>query len=189
MNNLIVVKMKNSRTRIGILAIALTTLLSCGEKNSKQESKENNTTDTEQTEQGTKDMAKVSFSNDMTEKVFEDYQQLRTALVNSDSEGVQTAAGKLVEGFSEELDNMKLTALAMAEANDIEKQRHLFSKFTKKVEPMLEEAIAEGTIYKQFCPMAFQGEGGYWLSSSEKIRNPYYGDKMLKCGKIVAQIQ
>jgi len=84
---------------------------------------------------------------------------------------------------------MKLTALAMAEANDLEKQRELFSDFTEKVEPMFKEFISEGSIYKQFCPMAFEGKGGYWISNVDEIRNPYYGEKMLKCGKVVATIE
>ena len=44
-------------------------------------------------------------------------------------------------------------------------------------------------MYKQFCPMAFEGKGGYWVSTSEDIKNPYYGDKMLTCGKVVEVIQ
>lgn len=166
-------------------AISLLFAISCKENN-KNENSSNNEKKTElQSEQ----IAAISFSNEMTGKIFEDYQKLRTALVNSNSEEVQTAAGNLAEDFLEERDNMKLTALAMAEANDLEKQRHLFSKFTEKVELLLEESISKGTIYKQFCPMAFKGKGGYWISNVEEIRNPYYGDKMLNCGKVVAQIQ
>jgi hypothetical protein len=37
--------------------------------------------------------------------------------------------------------------------------------------------------------MALNNTGGYWLSSEEKILNPYFGDKMLKCGKIDSKIQ
>tara|TARA_R110000822_G_scaffold277603_1_gene399627 strand:- start:514 stop:1233 length:720 start_codon:yes stop_codon:yes gene_type:complete len=39
-------------------------------------------------------------------------------------------------------------------------------------------------LYATFCPMAFDGKGAYWISEDKEIRNPYYGDKMLKCGKI-----
>jgi hypothetical protein len=35
-----------------------------------------------------------------------------------------------------------------------------------------------------FCPMAFDDKGAYWLTSGKEIRNPYFGSKMLKCGKI-----
>jgi len=49
---------------------------------------------------------------------------------------------------------------------------------------MLKGAVKSGEVYKQYCPMAFDGKGAFWLSSSEEIRNPYYGDKMLKCGRV-----
>jgi hypothetical protein len=39
--------------------------------------------------------------------------------------------------------------------------------------------LSENTIYRKFCPMAFGGEGGYWLSSNEEIMNPYFGDKII----------
>lgn len=37
-------------------------------------------------------------------------------------------------------------------------------------------------VYLQFCPMANDNTGGYWLSTDEVIRNPYFGSKMIKCG-------
>ena len=42
----------------------------------------------------------------------------------------------------------------------------------------------KATIYQQFCPMAFNDKGAFWLSDKKEIRNPYFGDKMLKCGKV-----
>jgi hypothetical protein len=36
--------------------------------------------------------------------------------------------------------------------------------------------------------MAFNNTGGYWLSNSKEIRNPFFGDKMLKCGRIEKEI-
>ena len=38
--------------------------------------------------------------------------------------------------------------------------------------------------FYEYCPMAFNNEGGYWLSDNEKIVNPYFGDKMLNCGEV-----
>ncbi len=43
----------------------------------------------------------------------------------------------------------------------------------------------KNTIYQQFCPMAFNDTGAFWLSDKKEIKNPYFGDKMLKCGKII----
>jgi hypothetical protein len=45
----------------------------------------------------------------------------------------------------------------------------------------------KNTLYEQFCPM--YDKGSAWLSSSNEVRNPYYGSKMLKCGKVQKTIQ
>jgi len=37
--------------------------------------------------------------------------------------------------------------------------------------------------YYQYCPMAFDNKGAYWISNETEIRNPYFGEKMLKCGE------
>ena len=37
-------------------------------------------------------------------------------------------------------------------------------------------------LFYQYCPMANQNKGGYWLSASKEIRNPYFGQGMLTCG-------
>ena len=39
-------------------------------------------------------------------------------------------------------------------------------------------------VYQQFCPMANSDKGAIWLSSNEKIMNPYFGAAMLSCGTI-----
>ncbi len=173
-----------------VLTAALATIFSaCGEKKNKQDVEINTPPKVEQAKKQTGDIAEASFSDGMTSNVFQNYQQLRKALVKSDAQEVQTAAGNLAENISGEQKDMIVTALAMAETSDIERQRELFSEFTYKVEPMFKDSLTEGIIYKQFCPMAFDGKGGYWLSNLEEIQNPYYGDKMLKCGEVVEEIQ
>jgi len=44
---------------------------------------------------------------------------------------------------------------------------------------------AEDPLYVEYCPMAFENEGATWLSRESNIANPYFGDKMLRCGSIV----
>jgi hypothetical protein len=46
----------------------------------------------------------------------------------------------------------------------------------------------EKTLYKDFCPMANNNKGAYWLSEVKDIKNPYFGSKMLKCGNVREQI-
>ncbi len=67
---------------------------------------------------------------------------------------------------------------------NIEKQRFIFSKFN----PVFAESIKNfglnnTTAYYQFCPMANDSGGAYWISESKEIKNPYFGDKMLGCGE------
>ncbi|ATL48416.1 hypothetical protein COR50_15300 [Chitinophaga caeni] len=38
------------------------------------------------------------------------------------------------------------------------------------------------TVYRQYCPMAFDDRGAYWLSKTPGIHNPYFGDAMPDCG-------
>ena len=40
----------------------------------------------------------------------------------------------------------------------------------------------ETKLFQQFCPM--YDKGSSWLSMSKDIKNPYYGSKMLACGRI-----
>jgi len=171
------------------LTIIIISLASCGDATKKQDSKMSKPEEIEATKENTLEIADAAFSDGMTGKVFQNYQQIRVALVNSNPDEVNLAAGNLAESFAGEREEMKSMAIAMADAKDIEKQRELFSQFTEKVEPLFKESISEGAIYKQFCPMAFEGKGGYWISNVEEIRNPYYGEKMLKCGKVTETIK
>jgi hypothetical protein len=42
-------------------------------------------------------------------------------------------------------------------------------------------------IYVQSCPMVRSGSAD-WLSREETIRNPYHGDRMMRCGEVLRQI-
>ncbi len=70
----------------------------------------------------------------------------------------------------------------IAASSDIEAQRQAFSKFNEAFYKSLEMfGLKNETAYYQFCPM--YNNGAYWISETEEIRNPYYGDKMLDCGE------
>ena len=90
----------------------------------------------------------------------------------------------MAASFEEERMELKNLAQDMANTDDIETLRELFAQFTEKAGPMFEDALSEGTIYKKFCPMAFNNEGAYWYADVKEITNPYFGDKMLKCGSV-----
>lgn len=126
---------------------------------------------------------KAEFKDEKSKMIFESYLEVKNALVETNSKKAQEAAAKLNKHLGE---NKEIAGIAqeLAQTADVNKQREVFSKLTAAIEPVLEKSISGGKIYKQFCPMAFEGKGDYWFSSSDQIRNPYYGDKMLKCGRV-----
>lgn len=187
--------------RISLLAfVAVFSLSSCGEGQKKDQeanapmqhdthavegSEENqNLDDGEET-------GKAAFENDNLSAVYESYLSLKTALVNSNAEEAQTEAQEVVAALEQVEGNQ--TALTPAEniagSSNLNEQRTAFSDLSAAVEELVEGNLASGQVYKQYCPMAFDGAGGYWLSSSEEVRNPYYGDMMLKCGRVDETLQ
>lgn len=46
---------------------------------------------------------------------------------------------------------------------------------------------SSGAVFQMFCPMV-KGGAGDWLQSSDQLRNPYWGSKMLTCGDVVREI-
>lgn len=126
--------------------------------------------------------AEVKFKDEQGKEVFNAYLELKNALVQTDADGAKSAAQKLEKALGEK--EAASVAKELAATSDVNVQRELFSELNKAMEPVLKESISEGKIYKQFCPMAFEGKGDYWYSDSDQIRNPYFGDKMLKCGRV-----
>lgn len=45
------------------------------------------------------------------------------------------------------------------------------------------------TTYVQFCPMANNDKGAFWLSKENKVVNPYFGASMIKCGEVKETIK
>jgi Cu(I)/Ag(I) efflux system membrane fusion protein len=83
------------------------------------------------------------------------------------------------------------TALAKARsANDIEIIREAFSAVSDTYFKAIQEFEVEGLhAYYQYCPMAFNNKGAYWISKSEDIKNPYFGSRMLTCGEVIQEIK
>jgi hypothetical protein len=133
----------------------------------------------------------TEFKDPMVAKVFRQYINLKTALINTDSEIAALAGADLMLVYSkmDVNDEMMLALKTLSESKEIEVQRASFVIITAGVEDLLTGALSSGTIYKTYCPMAFNNTGAFWLSSTKEIRNPYFGDKMLKCGRIDSEIQ
>jgi Cu(I)/Ag(I) efflux system membrane fusion protein len=72
----------------------------------------------------------------------------------------------------------------ISNSNDIEYQRSAFAEFNDVFYNSLKSfGLHHGTVYYQYCPMAFGDKGAYWFSTDKEIKNPYFGDAMLSCGE------
>lgn len=71
-----------------------------------------------------------------------------------------------------------------AKTNSIEEQRQAFASLSNSLREAFKEFqhSSVAPVNEFFCPMAFDGEGAFWLQAGDKTRNPYFGASMLGCG-------
>lgn len=134
------------------------------------------------------------------------YMLVKDALVDTDANTASEAAQAFQENLLKiqvVLNNLeaqdywqeKYTALnahskKIATSENVEKQRKQF-EFLSIAMINLIEAFGTGgkEIYVQYCPMAFKNAGADWLALEEDIQNPYFGDKMMRCGIVKREIE
>ncbi len=133
--------------------------------------------------------------------VIQSYLSLKDALVKTDVKASQaavpatkTALQKVDMGLLESkahdiwmglLNPIQSSLDRIQQATDVEEQRKHFEILSDNLIEAVEYfGVVDNTFYRQYCPMAFQDQGAYWLSAEKEIRNPYFGDKMLTCGEV-----
>lgn len=135
----------------------------------------------------------VSFENKEVSEILNSYLVLKDALVETNGEKAKKAADELfsilekstVEGKTD----LETEVKKIAETSDPEAQRASFDVLSNQMVDLVKSSVlTEGKLYKQYCPMAKNNKGAFWLSASNEIRNPYFGDKMLKCGSVEEEI-
>lgn len=137
--------------------------------------------------------------------VLKEYLVLKNALVESDNSGVSAAAkeiesqlenvdmslvkGEMHRKWMDHLAELSKSANELSETNDLKVQRAEFLKLSETLIESVKTFGVTGVVYQQFCPMTNNEKGGYWLSETEEIRNPYFGEQMLKCGEAITKIE
>lgn len=133
--------------------------------------------------------------------VFNNYINLKDALVKDESNNVIEAAKTTLESLAKV--DMKLLKDEKAHMNwmsfekkikstissisadiDMTAQRSHFKDLSMHLISAIETFGINEKVYSQFCPMADNDKGAYWLSKEEKVLNPYFGAAMLKCGSV-----
>ncbi len=98
--------------------------------------------------------------------------------------------GAMHTGWMENMKALQGDLDQIKSTDDIEKQRLAYADFIDELYKSIKMyGISGVTIYYQYCPMARNGKGAYWLSETEEIKNPYYGEAMLTCGETKEVIQ
>lgn len=144
-------------------------------------------------------------SNSSINKVLNAYIQLKDALVKSDGTSSSSASKTLLTSIQEVnmnelntethtqwmkvVNELKEDAEHINETKEITHQRDYFMSLSTNLYSVIKVSKLGTPVFYEFCPMANKGKGANWLSLENKIKNPYYGNQMLTCGKVVETIQ
>lgn len=139
------------------------------------------------------------FQNQL-KTVFNDYINLKDALVKDDSKTVLAVSNRLLSHLAkvdmqlvkDEAHNhwmslqkeIKFSTTSISKTTDIKQQRYHFKPLSSHLIKALQLFGVDEKVYVEFCPMSDNNKGAYWLSKEENIRNPYFGDAMLTCGEV-----
>lgn len=97
--------------------------------------------------------------------------------IKADTTIVETAKG-YIETISAE-------AKGLIGEKNIQEKRKSFQMISDNMYDLVRTVRYDrAKIYHEFCPMAFDDQGAFWLSQSSDIKNPYFGKKMLTCGEV-----
>jgi len=131
------------------------------------------------------------------------YLKMKDAFVATDEKQVEVEAEKALSALDKidmallkgdaHIDWMKLqepiknNLKGIIGMKGIEMKRSHFSIVSNKITEAVETfgIQTDKTVYLEFCPMAFDDKGAYWISENKEIQNPYFGDVMMRCGEVV----
>ncbi|MDP9048578.1 MAG: DUF3347 domain-containing protein [Bacteroidota bacterium] len=129
------------------------------------------------------------------------YYDIKNALINSNSKDAAAHAGdflKVIDGVDTKSlaaadmksfmffrEKLAFDAKHISESGDITHQREHFANFSANFFKLAKAVkLTDQVVYYDYCPM----KKSYWLSADASIKNPYYGQQMLTCGKVTETI-
>ena len=194
---------------IGIMILAV----GCGQNTNKTESIEENGSENAHNhgdhDQGNSEKSEerefeaTNVKNASTSEIIDAYLKIKNALVADNDDGAAKGATALLGAFS----NFDMTELTESQHEEymeivedakehsehimkspIDHQREHFEVLSIDINDLVALIGTDKTLYEDFCPMANDGKGAIWFSETKEIENPFFGSKMLKCGKVQSQI-
>lgn len=149
----------------------------------------------------------------LASEILQHYYQLKDALLATRNKDADEAAGKMktsILRLKKEWDNdsasvatnfrvieketdsmlIQLDLIRSIKDETCERKRIYFKPLSNLTYRFLKTIdIKNVQAYHQYCPMALNEQGADWLSTSPKIENPYFGQKMLTCGELIDTIK
>lgn len=135
-------------------------------------------------------MAPVEISVNLLPQLISPYLRMQAALAADDVDQAKAQARSMmsVTGHSGSLPELLHDMLA-ADTLDAFRLPHFQTLSNAFIEAAKSspESLKQNLIIMH-CPMANNDAGADWLQSSEPLQNPYFGARMLKCGKVLQTI-
>lgn len=182
--------------RISIFLTVVLFTLACGDQNKTSENKDkhaaHDSIETNQTIANDGTSSPGGLKDEDLNAVYQHYIHLTTALTNTDAAKAKIAALAIEAGAKDMQGGSAIAsqAIKILNAKDIEVQRTAYFEMSKSMIDLVKKSgLKGGELYVDYCPMALNDKGASWLSSNKEIRNPYFGDKMMKCGEIKETIK
>ena len=188
--------MKTLQTTVGILSLTLAFMFtSCTNSEKRNNPSDQNSKD----ETRLLGLDNVDGSLEQSDAVLTTYLYMKDALVNEDSKIAAEAGKDLVTQFNDfetdrygennqqELKEIIEDATEHAQHisdNPIDHQREHFDILSKDMIDLIAITGTGKKLYQAYCPMYNNNKGAQWLSESKDIQNPYFGSKMMTCGKV-----
>lgn len=83
-------------------------------------------------------------------------------------------------------DNLVTDAQLIAKNTNLSDQRKSFATLSINAFKLAKAVkLTDKPLYYDFCPM----KKSYWLSSEPSIKNPYFGNTMIGCGKVTETLK
>lgn len=136
--------------------------------------------------------------------VFLTYLPLKDALIETDAKAAKKQAKPLLDAIGmvdmtevkgeahiewmKDLAVLQYSAEYITKETDVEKIRSALSPLSDQLYQTILKFEVETGGFRQYCPMAFNNTGAFWLSNSDSVLNPYFGDVMLTCGNIEEEL-
>ena len=114
------------------------------------------------------------------------YFALAKAMAGDDLAAASAAAKELGRA----LGGLGIEGAALGASRDLAAMRKAFEPVSDALISTVKDIGVDrvGNVYVVHCPMAFDYEGADWLSREPAILNPYFGDEMLTCGTVTANL-